>query len=368
MEKKMKVVLLILAILIVLGVATHLFLTPSTVESSGSQNVTDMINRSVEIPQNIGNVVATSPPMTTVLYMIAPEKLKAVNFQWTDEELKYVPGQYANLPVVGGWFGSQDGSYEEFIASEPDIVIESIDEGGDGDLSTVTERQEKFGSIPVVALRDTTDVEKIRDSILFMGEIVGAQDKANQLNDFNDRYLDIVHEKSAKISDGDKKTVYYASGDDGLQTNPSGSSHGQLIDLVGAKNVADSLNQANATSSIQVSIEQVISWNPDVIITTDPEFYAKVYNDSNWAHIKAVQNKEVYLSPQSPFKWFDRPVGANMIIGVPWTAKAIYPEDYKEINLKDAVKEFYKEFYHFDLSDDEAKEILIGSGIKESNL
>ena len=101
---------------------------------------------------------------------------------------------------------------------------------------------------------------------------------------------------------------------------------------------------------------------------TDPEFYANVYNDSNWAHIKAVQNKEVYLSPQSPFKWFDRPVGANMIIGVPWTAKVIYPEDYKDINMVDATKEFYGNFYHFDLSDDEAKEILIGSGLKESNL
>ena len=95
--------------------------------------------------------------MTTVLYMIAPDKLKAVNFQWTDDEMKYVPGQYQNYPVVGGWYGTQDGSYEEFIASEPDIVIESIDEGGDGDASTVKERQEKFGTIPVIAVKDTTN-------------------------------------------------------------------------------------------------------------------------------------------------------------------------------------------------------------------
>ena len=269
---------------------------------------------------------------------------------------------------MGGWFGSQDGSYEEFIAAEPDVIIESIDEGGDGDLSTVKERQEKFGTIPVVAVRDTTNVEKVGESILFRGKVVGAEDKANELNDFNNKYLDMVNEKSSKLQDSDKRTVYYASGDDGLQTNPSGSSHGQLIDLVGAKNVAYSASQGNTTSSIQVSIEQVISWNPDVIITTDPEFYASVYNDSNWAHIKAVQNKDVYLSPQSPFKWFDRPVGANMIIGVPWTAKAIYPDDYKDINMVDATKEFYSNFYHFDLSDDQAKEILTGSGLKESDL
>lgn len=368
MEKKIKVIILLLVLLVVAGVATHMFLTPSTVETVGSKNVTDMIDRDVEIPASVSNVVATSPPMTTVLYMIAPDKLKAVNFQWTDDELKYVPGQYQNYPVVGGWYGTQDGSYEEFIASEPDIVIESIDEGGDGDASTVKERQEKFGTIPVVAVKDTTNVETIGESITFMGEVVGAQDKAKELNDFNDRYLNIIHDKVSKLSDSDKKTVYYAQGDDGLQTNPSHSTHGQLIDLVGGVNVADSLNQGNTTGGIQVSIEQVISWNPDVIITNDPEFYSSVYDNPNWAKLDAVKNKEVYLSPQSPFKWFDRPVGANMIIGVPWTAKVIYPDDYKDINMVDATKEFYSNFYHFDLSDDEAKQILIDSGLKESNL
>ena len=368
MEKKTKVILLILVILVVAALATHLFLTPSTVDTVGSKNVTDMINRSVEIPASVSNVVATSPPMTTVLYMIAPDKLKAVNFQWTDDEMKYVPNQYQNYPVIGGWYGTQDGSYEEFIASEPDVVIESIDEGGDGDASTVKERQEKFGTIPVIAVKDTTNVEKIGESITFMGEVVGAQDKAKELNDFNDKYLSIVKEKSSKLSDSDKKTVYYAEGDDGLQTNPSNSTHGQLIDLVGGVNVADSVSQANTTSGVQVSIEQVLSWNPDIIITADPEFYASVYDNPNWAKLDAVKNKEVYLSPQSPFKWFDRPVGANMIIGVPWTAKVIYPDDYKDINMVDATKEFYSNFYHFDLSDDNAKQILLDSGIKESNL
>ena len=365
MEKKSKIIILILALLIVSGVATHLFLTPSTVENSGAKNITDMIGRAVEIPASLNKVVATSPPMTTVVYMIVPEKLTALNFEWTDSEKVYVPSQYQGLPNIGGWYGTQDGSYEEFIASEPDIVIESIDEGGDGDLSTVNERQTKFGKIPVVAVNDTTSVEKVDASITFIGEVIGAQDNAKKLTDFNDKYLDIVHKKSPQITD--KKNVYYAEGNDGLKTNPSGSVHGQLIDLVGGNNVADSLSQGNTTSGVQVSIEQVISWNPDVIITTDPDFYAKVYNDSNWAGINAVKNHEVYLSPQSPFKWFDRPVGANMIIGVPWTAKVIYPDQYSDIDMLSATKEFYSNFYHFDLSDEQAKQILLDSGLKEEN-
>lgn len=57
-----------------------------------------------------------------------------------------------------------------------------------------------------------------------------------------------------------------------------------------------------------------------------------------------------------------------MIIGVPWTAKVIYPDDYKDIDMVSATKEFYSNFYHFDLSDDQAKQLLRDSGLKESNL
>lgn len=366
MEKKNKIVLLLIIILAISAICVNLFLTPSTIENSGSKNITDMANRTVQIPAKINKVVATSPPMTTVMYMIAPEKLTAVNFQWTDDELKYVPDQYKNLPVVGGWFGSQDGSYEEFIASEPNIIIESVDENIDRDISTVNERQEKFGTIPVIAVLDTTDITKVSTSIEFIGKVLGSEDDAQKLIDFNNKYLDKVN--GTKIPDSDKKSVYYAEGNDGLKTDPSGSSHAQLISICGGKNVADSLLNDNNTGSIQVSIEQVIKWNPDVIITTDPDFYNNVYDDPNWAHITAVKNKEVYLSPQSPFKWFDRPVGANRIIGVPWTAKVLYPEHYKDINLKEATKEFYSNFYHYDLSDNQVKDILLNSGLKEENI
>lgn len=70
-----------MVLLVVAGIATSVFLTPSSVQTEGSKNITDMAGRSVTIPGTVNNIVATSPPMTTVLYMIAPDKLKAVNFR-----------------------------------------------------------------------------------------------------------------------------------------------------------------------------------------------------------------------------------------------------------------------------------------------
>ena len=368
MERKTTIILAVLIALIVCGVAITLFASPSSVNSSGNQTITDMANRTVNIPSDVNRVIATSPPMTTIMYMLAPDKLAGVNFQWTDEELKYVPNQYKDkFPVIGGWFGSQDGNYEEFIASEPDLVVEGIDEGMGVDLSVVEERQEKFGSLPVVAVTDNTNVTKIDNTIEFLGKLLQSEDKANQLIGFNDKYLSEVQSTASSIPESERKSVYYASGEDGLSTYASGASHGQLISLVGGKNVADTEIQ-DSGSELTVSIEQVMKWNPDVIIATDEDFYNNVYADSKWDNVKAVKNHQVYISPQSPFKWFDRPPGANIIIGVPWTAKVIYPDKYSNINMVDATKEFYSNFYHYDLSDDEAKEILTSSGLKESDL
>ena len=366
MEKKTKIILIVLIVLIACGLAVSLFASPSSITSSGNQTITDMANRTVNIPGDVNRVVATSPPMTTIMYMLAPDKLAGVNFQWTDEELKYVPDQYKDkFPVIGGWFGSQDGNYEEFIASEPDLVVEGIDEGMGVDLSVVEERQEKFGSLPVVAVTDNTNVTKIDNTIEFLGKLLQSEDKANQLISFNDKYLSEVQATASSIPESEKKSVYYASGEDGLSTYASGASHGQLISLVGGKNVADTEIQ-DSGSELSVSIEQIMKWNPDVIIATDEDFYNKVYTDSKWANVKAVKDHQVYISPQSPFKWFDRPPGANIIIGVPWVAKVIYPDQYNDIDMVGTTKEFYSKFYHYDLSDEQAKEILTSSGMNES--
>ena len=59
MEKKIKIIILLLVVLVVAGVATHIFLTPSTVETAGSKNVTDMIGRNIEIPASVGNIPIT---------------------------------------------------------------------------------------------------------------------------------------------------------------------------------------------------------------------------------------------------------------------------------------------------------------------
>ena len=56
----------------------------------------------------------------------------------------------------------------------------------------------------------------------------------------------------------ERVTVYYAEDTDGLETEPPGSVHAQLIDFCGGRNVADvQMNGQNGETD--VSMEQVFS-------------------------------------------------------------------------------------------------------------
>jgi iron complex transport system substrate-binding protein len=94
-----------------------------------------------------------------------------------------------------------------------------------------------------------------------------------------------------------------------------------------------------------VSIEQVLGWQPEVIVTIDPNFYANVWRDPLWQPVAAVRSGRVYLAPNVPFGWIDFPPSINRLIGLHWLAKVLYPELFSE-DLRPAVRDFYTRAYH----------------------
>lgn len=356
MNQHRKLILLTIIIIIAITSVIGLYLTDDTPNSTNISHITDMLGRYIDTPQEINRVGSLSSSVSVLIYILAPDKMIGWDSNRTEAQNLYMPAKYKSLPTLGG--GKKDANYESYISQNPDIVFV----GHGNNVDDVNRIQQKLGSIPLVDVEGDNNLSNINSSIKFMGALLGENDKSNELISFYDNVLEKVNATASNIPENEKKRVYYARDPTGLQTNPSGASHTQLIEICGGINVA----QVPITKgTVGVSMEQVLKWNPDVIIASDPGFYKNVFSDPQWQNVKAVQNKEVYLVPNSPFNWFESPPGVNVILGIPWTAKVLYPKKYKDLDLKKLTKEFYSEFYHYNLSDSEVTNILSSSGLKE---
>ena len=325
-----------------------------------TKTITDMTGRTVIVPVEIETLLGTAPPTTEAVYMIDPDVLIGLNFAFNNT--KYVPAKYASLPNVGGQQMGATLNYETFLSMNPDIVLYGASPGTNVS-STIDDMQTKLDPIPVVGVVDSTNTKDYGPEIFYLGNLLNKKGKAAELNKFYDNVYKTVTTKVADIPDEKKLRVYYAEGPDGLKTDPEVSDHAQLIKICGGKNVAE-VSEKGGGGMSPVSMEQVIAWNPDLIVAGDSKFYNSVLSDPNWKDINAVKNKQVYLIPNQPFGWIDRPPGVNRIIGIPWLAKVFYPDMFRDMDLSALIKEFYSKFYHYDLTDNEVNDIITSSGLK----
>ena len=220
--------------------------------------------------------------------------------------------------------------------------------------------QEQLG-IPVVVLNG--DLDQSAAAFRFLGEILGEEEQAEALATYAEDTLAWLETAVASVPEDAKVTVYYGNGETSLNTAPAGSSHAQVLDMVGAINVANL--EAGSGSRIDVSKEQVLEWNPEVVILNgEPkeDFTANAaveafISDPDYATVGAVQNNQVYGSPKTPFSWIDRPPGPNRLICLRWAFSVIYP-DYADYDMDTVTREFYQLFYHMDLTDEQMELLM----------
>jgi iron complex transport system substrate-binding protein len=319
------------------------------------RTITDMAGRTVRIPAKITKVLSIAPPPTTFVYMLAPEMLGGWLGSSPKGNQKFIPKELHDRPVFQWGRGSTN--YEAYIAARPDFVFVGNESGAD--ISRIAETQEKFGTIPVVCVNNTRNALDYTTPLRFMGEVLGVPDRAEKLIAYYEGVLREVQAGVATIPAEKRVRVYYAEGSDGLSTDPAGSVHSQLIDVCGGINVAAcSVNTGSGMTP--VTLESILMWKPQIIITTNREFAKRAPADETWSKIEAVREHRIHVTPSHPYNWFDRPPGVNRIVGIPWVAHVLYPEKFTEDWFNGKVKQFYELFYHYTLTDGDIKELLGG--------
>ncbi len=316
--------------------------------------ISDMLGRNITIPTTINRVLTCGPIEMELVYMLAPDKLAGLSFTFnSDSGLDaLVQDKYKNLPVVGGWFGTQTGNYETFIAQKPDIILDG--ESGQGDIvAAVNDKQVKFGKIPIVGTGTWVTIDTYESAIRWIGGLLKASDRAESLVTYYNDAMKYVKSVTSQISDSAKVKVYYAEGKDGFSTDPTGSQHTQLLDFCGGKNVANVALLAGYGMA-SVTLEQILLWDPDMIMIgrgSQTDLYKTILTDSRWAQARAVKNKNVFIRPDNPLSWFDGPPGPSQIVGMYWMVSKLYPNQTKGLDLSSKIKEFYSKFLNYQLTD-----------------
>lgn len=318
-----------------------------------SKEITDMLGRSVTVPDKPTRVYAPSPYGAYALYAMDPTLLAGWIFDINKENYQFLHPSMKNLQTIGRVFGAgQNANLEVLLSKNPDLILMWKHSN---EFTQKEEEMLRVLNAPYIfALEENImDYTKV---FRFLGKALDREDRGNDLATYAEDLFQRVKETLKSIPAEKRPRVYYAQGVDGLATECDDSIHVQLLKIAGDVNI----HRCKTTSHKgfeKISMESVLQLDPQVILVQDKIFYEKAKNSPLWAKTDAIKNGRIYLIPQAPFNWLDRPPSFMRIMGLEWLMHTLYPNEYS-LDLSSRTKEFYKLFMGVDLTQEQLDYIL----------
>lgn len=333
---------MLLAVVMVLSLAACG--TQSNPQTDDTTRVfTDSVGREVEVPAQIDKVALSGPMAQIVLFALCPDKLVGVSNAWSTEAEQYLGETYFNLPEIGQLYGGKgELNLETLLDSGAQIVIDVGEPKGSisEDLDAL---QEQTG-IPFVHITATT--KTTGDAYRMLGDLLNMKDEAETLA----AYCEKIYDRTVSIAGSvEKANVLYVTGDAGQNVIATGSYHAEILDLL-TNNLAVVDEPSSKGTGNEVSMEQILTWDPDVVIFAPESIYDTVADDAAWQSVTAIKNGAYYEVPFGPYNWMGFPPSVQRYLGMMWLSKVLYPDATAEYDLFSDVQEYYKLFYHCDLT------------------
>ncbi len=228
---------------------------------------------------------------------------------------------------------------EGIAALTPDLVV--VDATRHAEFAELAEQ------VGLVVLRQKLETpEAVLAAMEQLSELFGGEAKAraSDYSRFVARILASTEQASRSVAPEQRVSVLF------LGSTPQSVAAGdmlqdRMIELAGGISVSHELRG----SWNDVDLEQIIVWDPDVIIAPayaefEPQDLAA---DPDWAGLQAVRTGRVYKMPRVMGPW-DTAV-PDFILGVLWMSDRLYP-GASGLDWTAQTAIFYDRFYHVDLS------------------
>ncbi|MGH3797497.1 MAG: ABC transporter substrate-binding protein [Pseudonocardiaceae bacterium] len=325
---------------------------PTTAPTAATRTVVDMTGRSVQIPTNINRVAADYPALNQMIFMLGDADRIVATSQDMKTDYPLFATMYPRLKEISAPFvsGGANANAEELLADRPDVVFLSA---GAKTLLPTMERLH----IPALIFSSFTGPNELKAAVKLVANVMGgnAVTRANQFAAYYDANVKRVQTATADIPQADQPKVYYTAGNP-LQTEGKGSIVTTWMNAAGGRNIAAENGISTPPTFSTVSFEDVVKWNPDVIICREPATKTAILADPRWRNIAAVKNNRVYVSPRGVFIWSVR--SAEAALQPLWAAKMLHPDKVADLDLRKEVKDFYATSYSYNLSDQQIDAIL----------
>lgn len=249
--------------------------------------------------------------------------------------------------------GALGSSVETLIASNTQVVFGPVGMMFDEN----SKKQLEAAGIAVVKIDKFASPDEIKQSLLLIAEIFGDESvkKAKEFNAYFDENVKFVKGRASKINP--KKRVLVLNFNSGnLSTISANDIGAHYIEIAGGVNVSSQLFKGDFKISKTINEEQVLIFDPDIIITNSRESLRQIMKISSFQGLKAIKNKQIFVVPSGVYLWSVR--SAEGALQPLWLAKTLYPKEFKDLNLEIKTREFYERFYNYKLNKSELKEIL----------
>lgn len=314
----------------------------------------DSADRKVQLPDSVSKIFAAGGPAAVVVYVLRPDAMMGWPRAMRAEEKPYVLPSVRDLPEVSQLTGrGGSANIELVLKTKPDLIVD-FGSVRPTFASLADAVQERTG-IPYVLIDGR--FEATPAALRTLGAMVGAAERGETLARYTESLFSRVEQAIAAIPEVERPRVYLARGPDGLETGLRGSINTEIIERAGGRNVAD--GGGNRSGIVRVSPEQILVWNPDVIVTWDRRCHdlLRTGKDAVWQGVKAVREGRVHLAPTAPFGWIDRPPSVNRLIGLGWLAGIVLGDRFP-FDIAVETQAFYKLFYGVDVAEPDLATLL----------
>ena len=320
--------------------------------------VTDSFGRIVEVPANVERVAtlyAFTGHVTTLLGK--GDLIVAVNRGLKRDILfnRINPVvEAAVMPVA-----SDKVNIEELLKADPDLIFVQ------GSVYRDEREREKLDKsrIPYLAV-EFAGIEGQMQAIEAVGKALGASDAAARYLDYYHSVLDLIQKRVADIPESEKIRVYHSI-NEATRTYGRDNLAADWTTLAGVINVSLDQELKLLDNNYFAGLEQILLWDPDLILVNEDGVADYILTNKQWSPLQAVKNSRVHQMPVGVSRW-GHPGSLETPLGMLWASKLFYPERFADIDILSETRNIYRDYFNYDLSDEELESMLSGRGMREA--